>query len=71
MTLFLVALFAVGTAVFLLSVSIIFKRNGRFPNTHVGGSRAMQRRGISCHTSQHREAQRHKSLAERLAEQAS
>ena len=71
MTLFLVALFAVGTAVFLLSVSIIFKRNGRFPNTHVGGSRAMQRRGISCPTSQHKEAQRHQSLAERLAEQAS
>ena len=27
----------------------------------------MQQRGISCHTSQHKEAQRHQTLAERLA----
>ncbi len=67
MTLFLISLLAMGLVVFLLSIGLIFKKNGRFPSTHVGGNRAMQQRGISCHTSQHKDAQRHKTLAERLA----
>lgn len=68
MPLFIVALLLVGLAVLLLSVGVILKKDGRFPNTHVGGNRAMQQRGISCHSSQHKEAQRHKSLSERVAE---
>ena len=67
MPLFIVSLLAVGLAVLLLAVGIIFKKNGRFPNTHVGGNRAMRERGISCHTSQHKEAQSHQHLAERVA----
>ena len=67
MPLFIVSLLAVGLAVLLLAVGIIFKKNGCFPNTHVGGNRAMRERGISCHTSQHKEAQSHQNLAERIA----
>lgn len=67
MPLFIISLLAVGLAVLLLAVGIIFKKNGRFPNTHVGGNRAMRERGISCHTSQHKEAQSHQNLAERVA----
>ena len=67
MPLFIVSLLAVGLAVLLLAVGIIFKKNGRFPNTHVGGNRARRERGISCHTSQHKEAQSHQNLAERIA----
>nr|WP_314688294.1 hypothetical protein [uncultured Porphyromonas sp.] len=67
MPLFIVSLLAVGLAVLLLAVGIIFKKNGRFPNTHVGGNWAMRERGISCHTSQHKEAQSHQNLAERVA----
>jgi len=67
MPLFIVSLLAVGLAVLLLAVGIIFKKNGRFPNTHVGGNRVMRERGISCHTSQHKEAQSHQNLAERVA----
>lgn len=67
MPLFIVSLLAVGLAVLLLAVGIIFKKSGRFPNTHVGGNRAMRERGISCHTSQHKEAQSHQNLAERIA----
>ena len=69
MPLFIVSLLFVSLAVVLLAVGVIFKKNGRFPNTHVGGNRAMQQRGISCHTSQHKEAQHHQSLAERIASQ--
>ena len=67
MPLFIVSLLAVGLAGLLLAVGIIFKKNGRCPNTHVGGNRAMRERGISCHTSQHKEAQSHQNLAERIA----
>ena len=67
MPLFIVSLLAVGLAVLLLAVGITFKKNGGFPNTHVGGNRAMRERGISCHTSQHKEAQSHQNLAERVA----
>ena len=67
MSLFLISLLAMGLVVFLLSIGVIFKKNGRFPNTHVGGNRAMRERGISCHTSQHKEAQSHQNLAERIA----
>ncbi len=32
----------------LFSVKILLKKNGRFPNTHVGHSAAMRKRGITC-----------------------
>ena len=67
MTLFFISLLAMALVVFLLSIGVILKKNGRFPSTHVGGNKAMLQRGISCHTSQHRDAQRHQTLAERLA----
>jgi hypothetical protein len=31
--------------------------NKRFPNIHIGGNKALKERGISCATSQDREAQ--------------
>ena len=67
MSLVLISLLAMGLVVFLLSIGVIFKKNGRFPSTRVGGKRAMQQRGMSGHTSQHKDAQRHKTLAERLS----
>ncbi|HPR30710.1 MAG TPA: hypothetical protein PLK12_01385 [Prolixibacteraceae bacterium] len=31
-----------------LAVQILFHRNHRFPNTHVGGNRNMKKKGITC-----------------------
>ena len=42
----------------LLAITIIIKKNGRFPNTHVGGNREMRRRGIKCVQSQDRDARK-------------
>ena len=47
----------VGVAVLLLGVKVFFVKGGRFPNIHIGGNKAMRQRGISCATSQDREAQ--------------
>lgn len=46
----------------LLAINIILKKNGRFPNTHVSGSKAMRKRGIGCVQSQDREARAPKRI---------
>lgn len=51
----LATLIIVAVCIALLCVKILFKKNGRFPNTHVSGSKAMRERGIGCVQSQDRE----------------
>ena len=53
----LITVLIVAICIALLSVKILFKKNGRFPNTHVSGSKAMRQRGIGCVQPQDREAQ--------------
>ena len=45
-------------AVLLLGIKVFFQKDGKFPNTHIGGNKAMQERGIGCATSQDRQAQK-------------
>jgi hypothetical protein len=40
----------------LMSVRILFKKNGKFPNLHIGANQELKKRGISCATSQDRDA---------------
>jgi hypothetical protein len=47
----------------LLAVKVIFLKNGRFPNTHVSGNKAMRKRGIKCAQSQDRDARRENPMA--------
>lgn len=42
----------------LLCVKMLLRKDGRFPNTHVSGSKAMRERGIGCVQSQDRAARR-------------
>lgn len=42
----------IGVSVLFLCVKLLFKKNGRFPNTHVSGSKEMRKRGIGCVQSQ-------------------
>ena len=44
----LATLIIVAVCIALLCVKILFKKNGRFPNTHVSGSKAMRERGDAC-----------------------
>lgn len=43
---------------FLMSIRVLFKKNGRFPNLHIGSNKEMVKRGITCATSQDREARK-------------
>ncbi len=57
----LVVLALVLIAVFLLSFKILIFKDGKFPNFHIGGSKALRDQGVSCATSQDVEAQKSKS----------
>ncbi len=48
----LITLLIVAISVPLLAIKIILKKNGRFPNIHVSGSKDMRKRGIGCVQSQ-------------------
>ena len=67
----LITVLIVAICMALLSVKILFKKNGRFPNTHVSGTKAMRERGIGCVQSQDREARKHNkhAISERQSEE--
>ena len=48
----------VGVAFVFLGLSTLLKKNGKFPNMHIGGNKDLAKRGITCATTQDREAQR-------------
>jgi len=50
-------------AVVLLSAGILLKKNGKFPNIHVGSNPAMRKRGIGCVESQDRQARKYNPMA--------
>lgn len=48
----------VAICIALMAITIIIKKNGRFPNTHVGGNKEMRKRGIKCVEAQDKDARR-------------
>lgn len=52
------ALLIIAISFVLLAITIIIKKNGRFPNIHIGGNRNMRKRGIKCAQSQDRDARK-------------
>ncbi len=49
---FLLSIILVGVVFVLMGISMLIKKNGKFPNIHIGSNKEMQKRGISCATSQ-------------------
>ena len=45
-----------------LAITILIKKNGKFPNTHVSGNKAMRDRGIHCVQTQDWEERNRKGL---------
>ena len=54
----LITLLIIAISFALLAITIIIKKNGKFPNTHVGGNREMRKRGIKCVQPQDKDARR-------------
>ncbi len=42
----------------LMAIRILIQKNGKFPNLHIGSNKEMQKRGISCATTQDKMAQK-------------
>jgi hypothetical protein len=51
-----ITLLIVAISFCFLAIKILLKKHGRFSSTHVGGSKAMKKRGIGCIQSQDFEA---------------
>lgn len=47
-TVFTITVILVGVALVGLGLTMIIKKKGKFPNTHIGRSKAMRDRGIDC-----------------------
>ena len=54
----LITLLIVAISVPLLAIKIILKKNGKFPNIHVSGSKDLRKKGIGCAQSQDRAARK-------------
>ena len=52
----LITVLIIAICVALLSVKVIFKKDGRFESQHIHDSKAMRERGIHCVIDQDREA---------------
>ena len=61
--LFLISLLIIAVCMVLMSITILIKRNGRFPNTHVCGNKYLRRQGITSAQTQDKQAQRENRMA--------
>lgn len=48
LTIFIIVLILLGLALVGLGIGMLLKKNGKFPQTHIGKSKAMKDRGIYC-----------------------
>lgn len=52
----------------LLGVKILFKKGGKFPNTHIESNAALREKGICCAKTQAKKDSEQKNLYDRLNE---
>ena len=62
LTTLLITVIILVICVVLLSVKVIFKKGGKFPNTHIEGNAALREKGICCAKTQDRMAVKQKGL---------
>lgn len=53
----LLAVALLTVAMLGLATQILLKKNGKFPNTHVGGNKHLKKEGVHCATTQDKLAQ--------------
>jgi len=57
LTVLFLAVILVGIAIAGMAITILVKKGGKFPNTHVSGNKYLKRNGIYCSQTQDRLAQ--------------
>ena len=68
LTTLFIALIIIVASVVLLSVKVLLKKGGRFPNTHIEGNRALGKKGIFCAKTMDRMAVNRKGLYDLINE---
>lgn len=63
LTVFIIVALLLGLALAGLGITILIKKNGKFPETHIGRNKAMKERGIHCaNTTDRLERQNYKPI---------
>lgn len=62
MKVIIMSILLLSIGIILMSVRILFIKGGRFPSSHVSANKSLRDKGITCHTSQHNEAQKKRDL---------
>ena len=60
-TIFIIVAILLGLALVGLGINILFRKNGKFPETHIGKNKAMKDRGIHCANTTDRLCNRNKA----------
>lgn len=68
LTTLFITLIIIAASVVLLSVKVLLKKGGRFPNTHIEGNRALGKKGIFCAKTMDRMAVNRKGLYDLIDE---
>ena len=68
LTTLFITLIIIAASVVLLSVKVLMKKGGRFPNTHIEGNRALGKKGIFCAKTMDRMAVNRKGLYDLINE---
>lgn len=62
-TVFIIVAILLGIALIGLGITMLIKKNGKFPETHIGKNKAMKERGINCaNTTDRLERQKYKPI---------
>lgn len=63
LTIFIIVVILIGLSLIGLGISILVRKNGKFPETHIGKNKAMKDRGITCaNTTDRQERQNYKPV---------
>ncbi len=53
---FIISAILLLVGILLMGMRIFFTKSGSFPNIHIGGNKGLKKQGVSCATTQDREA---------------
>ena len=63
LTVFIIVVILLGLALVGLGITMLIRKDGKFPEIHIGRNKAMKDRGITCaNTTDHLERQNYKAV---------
>lgn len=65
---FIISAIILFFGILIMGYRIFFSKEGTFPNIHIGGNPGLKKQGISCVTTQDREAQKSKNIANQMVD---